>query len=128
MIAVDTAGAQFPAPHGILRDFAAEHPYGARCYAQGGCAAIIERIAGKIDARQFNTAFPANFPRFVQHAIWRFCAEAGLSRCNGNRIDDRATCEQTDCPVFNGCARVPLNEHKIGAIRRGVRVENTPSP
>jgi len=49
-----------------------------------------------------------NFPRFVQFAIWRFCAEAGLNRCNGNRIDDRAPCEQTDCPVFESCARVPL--------------------
>jgi hypothetical protein len=128
MIAVDTLVHNFLHRTGILRDFAAEHPYGVRCYAQGGCAAIIERIAGKIDARQFNTAFPANFPRFVQHAIWRFCAEAGLSRCNGNRIDDRAACKQTDCPVFNGCARVPLNGHKIGTIRRGVKIENTPSP
>jgi NADH-quinone oxidoreductase subunit F len=47
-------------------------------------------IAGKIDTRRFNPSFPANFPRFVQFAIWRFCAEAGLNRCNGNRIDDRA--------------------------------------
>jgi hypothetical protein len=28
--------------------------------------------------------------------------------CNGNRIDDRARCEQSDCPVFESCARVPL--------------------
>jgi hypothetical protein len=51
---------------------------------------------------------PANFPRFVQHAIWQFCAEAGLNRCNGHRIDDRAACHQTDCPLFESCARVPL--------------------
>ena len=47
-------------------------------------------------------------PRFVQHAIWRFCAEAGLNRCNGRRIADRAPCQQADCPVFAGCGRVPL--------------------
>jgi hypothetical protein len=64
--------------------------------------------AGAVIARRFNTAFPANFPRFVQHAIWRFCSESGLNRCNGRRIDDRAPCEQTDCPVFEGCGRVPL--------------------
>jgi len=108
MIAVDTLVHNLLHRAGILRDFGADHPYGARCYAPGGCAAIIERIAGKIDARRFNPAFPANFPRFVQHAIWRFCAEAGLNRCNGNRIDDRAPCGLTDCPVFAGCARVAL--------------------
>jgi hypothetical protein len=108
MIAVDTLVHNFLHRTGILRDFGADHPYGARCYAPGGCAAIIERLAGKIDVRRFNPAFPANFPRFVQHAIWRFCSEAGLNRCNGNRIDDRSRCEQTDCPVFASCVRVAL--------------------
>jgi hypothetical protein len=108
MIAIDTLVHNFLHRTGTLGDFGAEHPYGPRCYAPNGCAEIIERIAGKIDARQFNPAFPANFPRFVQHAIWRFCAEAGLNRCNGRHIDDRAPCAQSDCPVFASCARVPL--------------------
>jgi hypothetical protein len=107
-IAVDTLVHNFLHRTGMLRDFAAEHPYGSRCYAANGCAEIIERIAGQIDARRFNPAFPANFPRFVQHAIWRFCAEGGLNRCNGRRIEDRRPCGQTDCPVFDGCGRVPL--------------------
>ena len=108
MIAIDTLVHNFLHRTGILRGFGADHPYGARCYAPDGCAAILERIAGQIDARRFNPAFPANFPRFVQHAIWRFCAEAGLNRCNGRRIDDRAPCQQTGCPIFAGCARVAL--------------------
>lgn len=108
MIAIDTLVHNFLHRTGILRTFKAEHLYGPRCYAPGGCAAIIERLAGKIDAHRFNPSYPANFPRFVQHAIWQFCAEGGLNRCNGRRIDDRAACEQTDCPVFAGCARVPL--------------------
>jgi hypothetical protein len=108
MIAVDTLVHNFLHRAGILRDLRADHPYGPGCYAPTGCAAIIEWIAGSIDARRFNPSFPANFPRFVQHAIWRFCAEAGLNRCNGRRIDDRAPCEQTDCPIFESCARVAL--------------------
>lgn len=108
MIAVDTLVHNFLHRTGILRHWGAEHLYGPRCYAPGGCADIIERIAANIDARHFNPAFPANFPRFVQHAIWRFCAEAGLNRCNGRRINDRARCEQTNCPVFAGCGRVAL--------------------
>jgi hypothetical protein len=108
MIAVDTLVHNFLHRTGILSHLQADHPYGSGCYAPGGCAAIIERIADKIDARRFNPTFPADFPRFVQHAIWRFCAEAGLNRCNGHRIDDRAPCEQTDCAVFDSCARVPL--------------------
>jgi hypothetical protein len=108
MIAIDTLVHNFLHRTGILRELHADHPYGPGCYALGGCAAIIERIAGKIDARRFNPSYPANFPRFVQHAIWRFCAERGLNRCNGNRIDDRAPCEQTDCTIFEKCGRVPL--------------------
>src|SRR5438105_9347026 len=108
MIAIDTLVHNFLHRTGILRELRAEHAYGAGCYAAAGCAAIIERIAGKIDARRFNPAYPANFPRFVQHAIWRFCAESGLNRCNGRRIDDRKRCPPTDCPVFERCARVPL--------------------
>ena len=108
LIAVDTLVHNFLHRTGILHDWHADHLYGAGCYAPGGCADIIERIAGNIDARRFNPAFPANFPRFVQHAIWRFCAEAGLARCNGRRIDDRAACQQTDCPVSARCGRLPL--------------------
>jgi hypothetical protein len=115
MIAIDTLVHNFLHRTGILRDFGADHPYGPRCYAANGCAAIVERIASKIDARQFNPAFPANFPRFVQHAIWRFCAEGGLNRCNGNRIDDRGRCEQTDCPIFRRCARVALKPTDLRA-------------
>ena len=108
MIAIDTLVHNFLHRTGILRDLRAEHAYGTGCYAPSGCAAIIERIASKIDARDFNPAYPANFPRFVQHALWQFCAESGLNRCNGRRIDDRAPCEQADCPIFESCARVAL--------------------
>jgi hypothetical protein len=108
MIAIDTLVHNFLHRTGILGQLSADHAYGPGCYRPDGCADIIERIAGKIDARRFNPAFPANFPRFVQFAIWRFCAELALNRCNGRRIDDRAACEQTDCPVFESCGRVPL--------------------
>jgi hypothetical protein len=108
MIAIDTLVHNFLHRTGILRQLGADHLYGPSCYRPGCCADIIERLSERIDARRFNPAFPANFPRFVQFAVWRFCAEAGLNRCNGRRIDDRTRCEQTDCPVFDKCGRVPL--------------------
>lgn len=108
MIAIDTLVHNFLHRTGILRQLQADHAYGSDCYAPGGCAAIIERIAANIDVRRFNPTFPASFPRFVQHAIWRFCAAAGLNRCNGHQIDDTAPCEQADCPVFENCAHIPL--------------------
>jgi hypothetical protein len=112
MIAVDTLVHNFLHRTGILARLDAAHPYGPACYAPAGCAEIIERIAGEIDARRFNPLFPANFPRFVQHAIWRFCAESGLDECNGHQIDDRKRCDRSDCPAFRLCDRVPLKPER----------------
>ena len=77
-VAVDTLVHNFLHRTGILRRLRADHPYGDRCYRPGGCAGILHLLAANIDARQFNPAFPATFPRFVQSAIWRYCAENGL--------------------------------------------------
>jgi hypothetical protein len=112
MIAIDTLVHNFLHRTGILARLDAAHPYGPACYAPDGCAEILERIAANIDARQFNPAFPANFPRFVQHAIWRFCAEYGLDECNGRQIDDRRRCDRDDCPAFRLCDRVPLKPER----------------
>jgi hypothetical protein len=108
MIAVDTLVHNFLHRTGILRRLDAEHPYGPTCYAPDGCAEILQRIAATIDARGFNPAFPANFPRFVQHAVWAFCAESGVDQCNGRQIDDRKRCTHRECPVFRLCDRVSL--------------------
>jgi len=112
LIAVDTLVHNFLYRTGIIRRLGTPHPYGVRCYSAGGCAEILDRIAGHIDARRFNPAFPANFPRFVQHAIWRFCAEEELDECNGHQIDDRARCDRRDCPAYRLCDRVPLKPGK----------------
>lgn len=95
---------------GVLRRFAAEHPYGPRCYASGGCSDLIRGLAARIDARRFNPTFPASFPRFVQFALWRVCSTSELDYCNGNRIDDRARCENATCPAFTACDRLTLHE------------------
>lgn len=95
---------------GVLRRFGAEHAYGPRCYASGGCADLIRGLAARIDARQFNATFPADFPRFIQFAIWRLCSASERNVCNGNRIDDRYRCENMDCPTFAACDRLSLRE------------------
>jgi hypothetical protein len=109
LIAVDTLVHNFLHRTGILRRFSADHPYGAACYRPGGCAAIIRLIASHIDARQFNRAFPAAFPRFVQTAIWGYCAENGLHVCNGNSVDDTARCGNMHCQLFRSCDRIVLH-------------------
>jgi hypothetical protein len=108
MIAVDTLVHNFLHRTGILRRFKANHPYGAACYRPGSCAHIIRAVADRIDARQFNPAFPRTFPRFVQHAMWRYCTQGGLDICNGNRIDDARRCRNLDCPVRLMCDRIRL--------------------
>jgi hypothetical protein len=108
MIAIDTLVHNFLHRTGILARFNATHLYGAACYRPGGCADIIAAVAEAIDARQFNPTFPETFPRFVQHAIWRYCSQSGLDVCNGNRINDANRCGNMDCRVRPMCDRIAL--------------------
>jgi hypothetical protein len=97
MIAVDTLVHNFLHRTGILHRLGATHPYGAACYRPNGCADIIRTVSTRIDARPFNRTFPQAFPRFVQLAIWRYCAQGNLNICNGKRIDDRHACQNRHC-------------------------------
>jgi hypothetical protein len=112
MIAVDTLVHNFLHRTGILHRFDAHHSYGTACYQLNGCAEIIEAVAGEIDARQFDGRFPTTFPRFVQYAIWRYCAQQGLDICNGNQIDDRKRCQNTQCALYQDCDRITLNNRE----------------
>jgi hypothetical protein len=108
MIAIDTLVHNFLHRTGLLGECGDRHLYGAACYAPNGCAAVIKSLARRLDARAFNTDFPSYFPRFVQHAIWRYCAISELNVCNGNNIDDLYRCEQQSCALYRRCARVIL--------------------
>jgi hypothetical protein len=112
MIAIDTLVHNFLVRTGILKRFDADHSYGAACYQSGGCADIVALVAQQIDATAFNPRFPAVFPRFVQHAIWRYCAQSGLDVCNGNRIDDRKSCANVYCQIHSICDHRILNLSK----------------
>ena len=97
MIAVDTLVHNFLHRTGIIQDCGQPHLYGPACYAHDGCADVLRDLAYRIDARIFNPTFPARFPRFVQHAIWSYCAADCLDVCNANRIDDRKGCRSEGC-------------------------------
>jgi hypothetical protein len=56
------------------------------------------------------------FPRFVQHAIWRYCAADGLNLCNGNRINDRERCQTNYCHLFEICGRKPLKSDTFSDV------------
>jgi hypothetical protein len=108
MIAIDTLVHSFLHRTGILARFSANHSYGPPCYRPGGCAGIIQTVAERIDARQFNPAFPQTFPRFVQYAVWCYCSQNGLDVCNGNRIDDSKRCANMECRARMLCDRIAL--------------------
>jgi hypothetical protein len=108
MIAVDTLVHNFLQRTGILHRLGANHPCGAACYRPNGCADIIRTVSTSIDARPFNRTFPQAFPRFVQLAIWRYCAQDYLNICNGNRIDDRHACQNRYCQLYLVCDRKSL--------------------
>jgi hypothetical protein len=112
MIAVDTLVHNFLHRTGIVQGCGTPHNYGAACYGRGGCAEIIRAVSDRIDARTLNRRFPRAFSRFVQHAIWRFCAADGLNLCNGHRIDDRRACEIAYCHLYQKCGRTPLKPAK----------------
>jgi hypothetical protein len=117
MIAVDTLVHNFLHRTGILHRCGADHTYGPGCYRPGGCADIIEAVAHRIDARQFNRRFPKTFPRFVQNAIWRYCSLDGRDICNGNRIDDHRRCTNKECDLYSICDRIRLHKSsKNGTI------------
>jgi hypothetical protein len=106
MIAIDTLVHAWMMRTGILKRLGVEHSYGPRCYGKYGCAALIRRVSASLDATRFNPKFPRDFPRFVQHAIWRFCAQSGMAQCNGYTVPDGTACFDITCPVFALCDRV----------------------
>lgn len=108
-VVVDTLVHNFFYRTGILTGLGVTHPYGQACYRPGGCADVLFGIAAGIDARRFNPTFPKTFPRLIQRSIWRYCAEAGLNICNGNKIDDRQRCENADCAIYGRCLRLALH-------------------
>jgi hypothetical protein len=105
MIVIDTLVHNWLGRTGILSAFEANHAYGPQCYQPNGCAEIIRLAAARIDARTFNSAYPATFPTFIQNALWRYCAADALDICNANNIDDNKVCDQTDCAIFDKCSK-----------------------
>jgi hypothetical protein len=113
LIVIDTLVHNWMHRTGILRELAAEPAYGLACYGPRGCAEIIEQVAARIDARQFNPSFPSNFPRHIQKAIWHFCSQLGQDICNGNQIDDARPCTNADCGLAGRCRRSALRARPI---------------
>ena len=108
MIAVDSLVHNFLHRTGILQRLDAGHAYGPACYRPGGCAEIIAAVAQRIDAREFHRTYPQTFPRLVQRAIWEYCSQDGRDICNGNRINDRRRCSNTECQLYSICDRNAL--------------------
>lgn len=111
MIAVDTLVHNFLHRTGILARFNAAHTYGPACYRSNSCADVIRLVSSQIDARRFNAKYPPLFPRFVQQAIWRYCAADGFDVCNGNLIRDVHPCQNRFCALYANCDRIALKSH-----------------
>lgn len=111
-IVVDRLVHNFLHRSGMLERHNCSHPYGPRCYGPGGCAELLSFLARGIDMRRFHSRLPQPFPRFVQFAVWRFCATGAENICNGNQIDDRRRCRNRACNLQSFCERRKL--HPIG--------------
>ena len=111
-VVVDTLVHNFLHRTGILGRLNANHAYGPGCYRPGGCADVLYTLADYIDVSALNPAYPRVFQRFVQGAVWRYCAGVGFNVCNGNRIDDRDRCDNIFCRLHRVCDRVVLHATK----------------
>ncbi len=112
MVAVDSLVHNYLHRTGILDRFDAAHQYGPQCYQAGYCADILQVVSRHIDARQFDPSFPAAFPRFVQHSVWRYCSRNGRDICNGNRINDHFSCQNIHCQLTSICDKNVLKTAK----------------
>lgn len=114
-LVIDTLVHKFLHRTGLTHYFGRPHAYGEACYGPQGCADVIEALAGLVDCRRFHPSFPKLFPRFVQNAVWRFCAVSELNICNSNLIDDASRCANRACLVWSACSRRPINSAKSAA-------------
>ena len=117
MVTIDSLVHNFLHRTGILVAFDQVHRYGPACHGPRGCATVIYQLADRIDAREVNRAYPRIFPRFIEFAIWAFCAETRADICNGRQIDDRFPCTQDRLPGWIAL-RAPSPEAK--PIGRGL--------
>jgi len=112
MAVVDSLVHNFLHRTGILKRFHADHLYGVQCFRKNRCTGLLMRISREIDARTYNGTYPSFFPRFVQNAIWRYCALSEHNECNGVRIDDRHRCDNHTCRLHASCDRRRLGRSR----------------
>ncbi|HMQ40192.1 MAG TPA: hypothetical protein PKC09_02865 [Paracoccus sp. (in: a-proteobacteria)] len=106
MCTVDVLVHKFLDRTGILHEFALEHAYGPRCYRADGCDGVIAELARAVPVQEIHADYPAYFPRLVELAIWRFCAETEHGMCRARVVGKGRLCEQRhSCPVAQYCAR-----------------------
>lgn len=108
IVVVDRLVHNFFQRTGILKRLKAAHRSGEQCYQDGHCIDILHSLSRLIDARSFNRTYPSYFPRFVQKAIWNYCANGEFNICNGNQIDDRRRCQNRYCSLYRTCDRIKL--------------------
>lgn len=108
LIVVDSLVHNFLHRSGLIDLLGEPHPYGRKCYVENGCFDVVGSLSKLVDARRFDAHFPTFFPRFVQLAVWRYCAQSVWNVCNGNQIDDKRRCDNGECYLHDECARKRL--------------------
>lgn len=105
VIVVDRLVHNFMHRTGLISTFGRSHIYGPQCYAKLGCAEALMELSRLVNCRRFDAGFPSLFPRFVQNAVWRYCAVSEVNICNGTQIDDSQRCNNFECTAREWCAR-----------------------
>lgn len=105
MRAVDVLVHKFLDRAGLLTLYGRAHNYGPRCYGDTGCDGVLHELALAMHPQEIDPAYPAYFPRLLELAIWRFCAEPDHGLCRSQAVGKGPLCRQrSDCPVASSCA------------------------
>lgn len=120
MCTVDVLVHKFLDRTGILAAFRLDHAYGPRCYRSDGCDGVIAQLAKSVSVRRIDPAYPDYFPRLLELAIWRFCAENQHGICRTRAVGKARPCKQRQhCPIARHCAHAKARRRKPGEPKKG---------
>ena len=108
MVAVDTLVHNYLHRTGILARFDAAHQYGPRCYQAGYCADILQVVSPPYRRSPIRPELSSGISALCATCGLAVLLKNGRDICNGNRINDRQSCDNNYCQLYVICDKIAL--------------------